>query len=87
MIRLQEKPYQYIDMILNIGNIVAYFVTMKLYENNYSPIAVAVPGILFIVLNIFFYARNSENWTKAHKIAEIILVIVWIIIIASFILR
>ena len=84
---MQEKPYQYIDMILNIGNIVAYFVTVKLYENNYSPIVVAIPGILFIVLNIFLYVSHNENWTKAHKIAEIILVIIWIIIIASFILR
>ena len=59
--------------ILNIFVLIAMSESVK---NHRSPIIVALPGLLALVLNLICIKKERDNWSKGYKIAMGIYVVV-----------
>lgn len=62
--------------ILNIFVLITMSESLKNYR---SPIIVALPGLLDLVLNLIWIKKERDNWSKGYKIAMGIYVVVLIL--------
>lgn len=62
-----------------ILNIFVLITMSDLAKDHKSPIIVALPGLLALVLNLIWIKKERDNWSKGYKIAMGIYVVVLIL--------
>lgn len=77
---MKSYPFK-VHAFWQILNIFVVITTSEAFKNHRSPIIVALPGLLALVLNLIWIKKERDNWSKGYKIAMGIYVVVLILFI------
>ena len=77
---MKSYPFK-VHAFWQILNIFVLITTSESFKNHRSPIIVALPGLLALVLNLIWIKKERDNWSKGYKIAMGIYVVVLILFI------
>lgn len=77
---MKSYPFK-VHAFWQILNIFVVITTSESFKNHRSPIIVALPGLLALVLNLIWIKKERDNWSKGYKIAMGIYVVVLILFI------
>ena len=77
---MKSYPFK-VHAFWQILNIFVVITTSEAFKNHISPIIVALPGLLALVLNLIWIKKERDNWSKGYKIAMGIYVVVLILFI------
>ena len=75
---MKSYPFK-VHAFWQILNIFVLITTSEAFKNHRSPIIVALPGLLALVLNLIWIKKERDNWSKGYKIAMGIYVVVLIL--------
>ena len=75
---MKSYPFK-VHAFWQILNIFVVITTSESFKNHRSPIIVALPGLLALVLNLIWIKKERDNWSKGYKIAMGIYVVVLIL--------
>ena len=75
---MKSYPFK-VHAFWQILNIFVVITTSEAFKNHRSPIIVALPGLLALVLNLIWIKKERDNWSKGYKIAMGIYVVVLIL--------
>ena len=75
---MKSYPFK-VHAFWKILNIFVLITTSEAFKNHRSPIIVALPGLLALVLNLIWIKKERDNWSKGYKIAMGIYVVVLIL--------
>ncbi len=65
---MKSYPFK-VHAFWQILNIFVVITTSEAFKNHRSPIIVALPGLLALVLNLIWIKKERDNWSKGYKIA------------------
>lgn len=77
---MKSYPFK-VHAFWKILNIFVLITTSEAFKNHRSPIIVALPGLLALVLNLIWIKKERDNWSKGYKIGMGIYVVVLILFI------
>ncbi|MDU7114162.1 MAG: hypothetical protein E6315_00970 [Peptoniphilus harei] len=77
---MKSYPFK-VHAFWQILNIFVLITMSESFKNHRSPIIVALPGLLALVLNLIWIKKERDNWSKGYKIAMGIYVVVLILFI------
>lgn len=77
---MKSYPFK-VHAFWQILNIFVVITTSEAFKNHRSPIIVALPGLLALVLNLIWIKKERDNWSKGYKIAMGIYIVVLILFI------
>ncbi|WP_297393307.1 hypothetical protein [uncultured Peptoniphilus sp.] len=75
---MKSYPFK-VHAFWQILNIFVLITMSESFKNHRSPIIVALPGLLALVLNLIWIKKERDNWSKGYKIAMGIYVVVLIL--------
>ena len=75
---MKSYPFK-VHAFWQILNLFVLITMSESVKNNRSPIIVALPALLALVLNLIWIKKERNNWSKGYKIAMGIYVIVLIL--------
>lgn len=75
---MKSYPFK-VHAFWQILNIFVLITMSESVKNNRSPIIVALPALLALVLNLIWIKKERNNWSKGYKIAMGIYVVVLIL--------
>ena len=75
---MKSYPFK-VHAFWQILNLFVLITMSESVKNNRSPIIVALPGLLALVLNLIWIKKERDNWSKGYKIAMGIYVVVLIL--------
>ena len=81
---MKSYPFK-VHAFWQILNIFVVITTSESFKNHRSPIIVALPGLLALVLNLIWIKKERDNWSKGYKIAMGIYVVVLILFTISMV--
>lgn len=81
---MKSYPFK-VHAFWQILNIFVVITTSEAFKNHRSPIIVALPALLALVLNLFWIKKERDNWSKGYKIAMGIYVVVLILFTISMV--
>ena len=75
---MKSYPFK-VHAFWQILNLFVLITMSESVKNNRSPIIVALPALLALVLNLIWIKKERNNWSKGYKIAMGIYVVVLIL--------
>ncbi|QQT91758.1 hypothetical protein I6I93_04195 [Peptoniphilus harei] len=75
---MKSYPFK-VHAFWQILNLFVLITMSESVKNNRSPIIVALPALLALVLNLIWIKKERDNWSKGYKIAMGIYVVVLIL--------
>ena len=81
---MKSYPFK-VHAFWQILNIFVVITTSEAFKNHRSPIIVALPALLALVLNLIWIKKERDNWSKGYKIAMGIYVVVLILFTISMV--
>ena len=81
---MKSYPFK-VHAFWQILNIFVVITTSEAFKNHRSPIIVALPGLLALVLNLIWIKKERDNWSKGYKIAMGIYIVVLILFTISMV--
>ena len=81
---MKSYPFK-VHAFWQILNIFVVITTSESFKNHRSPIIVALPGLLALVLNLIWIKKERDNWSKGYKIAMGIYIVVLILFTISMV--
>ncbi len=81
---MKSYPFK-VHAFWQILNIFVLITTSESVKNNRSPIIVALPALLALVLNLIWIKKERNNWSKGYKIAMGIYIVVLILFTISMV--
>ena len=81
---MKSYPFK-VHAFWQILNIFVLITTSEAFKNHRSPIIVALPGLLALVLNLIWIKKERDNWSKGYKIAMGIYIVVLILFTISMV--
>lgn len=81
---MKSYPFK-VHAFWQILNLFVLITMSESVKNNRSPIIVALPGLLALVLNLIWIKKERDNWSKGYKIAMGIYVLVLILFTISMV--
>ena len=81
---MKSYPFK-VHAFWQILNIFVVITTSEAFKNHRSPIIIALPGLLALVLNLIWIKKERDNWSKGYKIAMGIYIVVLILFTISMV--
>lgn len=81
---MKSYPFK-VHAFWQILNIFVLITMSESLKNHRSPIIVALPALLALVLNLIWIKKERDNWSKGYKIAMGIYIVVLILFTISMV--